>query len=156
MNSSDSIGAKRQRKPRDPVKNRATVKAWSQENVERKRANNARWRQENAERMRAARARWKAKNKAKLAAYKHTRRARKNGSGGKLSDGIVAKLMALQLGRCANCRCVLVKFELDHITALSRGGFNVDENVQLLCPPCNHRKGAKDPIEFAQQEGRLL
>jgi hypothetical protein len=29
-------------------------------------------------------------------------------------------------------------------------------NVQLLCPPCNLKKHAKDPIQFMQERGFLL
>ena len=61
-------------------------------------------------------------------------------------------------GKCPNCKAklALTGHHLDHITPLSRGGLNVDGNVQLLCPPCNLTKAAKDPIEWAQQNGRLL
>lgn len=39
---------------------------------------------------------------------------------------------------------------------LARGGGNGIGNIQLLCPPCNLRKGSKDPIKWAQKNGRLL
>ena len=29
-------------------------------------------------------------------------------------------------------------------------------NIQLLCPPCNSRKNAKDPLDFMQSNGCLL
>ena len=32
-------------------------------------------------------------------------------------------------------------FEIDHIRPRSKGGADVDENLQLLCPTCNGRKG---------------
>ncbi|MGL5935922.1 MAG: HNH endonuclease, partial [Cetobacterium sp.] len=37
-----------------------------------------------------------------------------------------------------------------------RGGAHCDSNVQLLCPTCNLRKAAKDPVVFMQEMGRLL
>ena len=75
---------------------------------------------------------------------------------GKLPSGTVARLQQLQKNRCANCRKKLTKFHLDHIVPLAKGGLHASGNVQLLCPNCNSRKSAKDPIDFAQQEGRLL
>ena len=34
-------------------------------------------------------------------------------------------------------------FEVDHINPRSKGGADIDKNLQLLCPPCNRRKGNK-------------
>jgi 5-methylcytosine-specific restriction endonuclease McrA len=39
---------------------------------------------------------------------------------------------------------------------LARGGSNWISNIALACPTCNKRKGAKHPIDWAQQNGRLL
>lgn len=45
---------------------------------------------------------------------------------------------------------------VDHIKALARGGSNWPSNLQLTCGPCNNRKRAIDPIEFARRNGRLI
>lgn len=45
---------------------------------------------------------------------------------------------------------------IDHVVPLSRGGAHTKGNIQLLCWPCNKKKSAKDPIVFAQENGRLL
>jgi 5-methylcytosine-specific restriction endonuclease McrA len=88
---------------------------------------------------------------------KHTRRARLL-AGGKLSNGIVKKLLKLQRGMCAACHCKLSKSgqHIDHIMPIAKGGANIDGNVQLLCPSCNLDKNAKHPIDWAQENGRLL
>jgi 5-methylcytosine-specific restriction endonuclease McrA len=47
--------------------------------------------------------------------------------------------------RCA-CGCgrsLWAGFHVDHIVPLARGGTNGPENLQLLAPVCNLRKGAK-------------
>jgi 5-methylcytosine-specific restriction endonuclease McrA len=36
-----------------------------------------------------------------------------------------------------------VGMHLDHIVPRARGGADTAENLQLLCPPCNWRKGAR-------------
>lgn len=69
----------------------------------------------------------------------------------------IAALYDAQRKRCAVCRKALRKtYEIDHIVPLSRGGPHSIANLQLLCPPCNRSKGAKDPIEFMRELGRLL
>ena len=116
-------------------------------------------------------ARYYEKNKAhidaRISAYKSAhpevsrnatrkRRARIRGDGGSFSRDIEQILLVMQRGKCANCRKKLERFDLDHIVPIARGGRNVDSNAQLLCPTCNRRKHSKDPIAFAQEQGRLL
>lgn len=63
-----------------------------------------------------------------------------------------------QRDRCAYCQKKLsqVRWHVDHIQPLSRGGTNFRNNLQVLCAPCNQSKYAKDPIDFARSLGRLL
>lgn len=76
---------------------------------------------------------------------------------GRLPRGTVAKIFALQKGKCAICRRGIHDgYHADHIVPLSRGGGHISVNIQLLCPPCNLRKSAKDPIEYMQAQGFLL
>jgi len=89
------------------------------------------------------------------------REARKRVHGGRLSYGIRKKLFLLQRGRCAVCHGGLetggpLKYHLDHIEPLALGGPHTDKNMQLLCPVCNVRKGAKAPLVFMQSIGKLL
>lgn len=109
----------------------------------------------NKERLLACSSARKKANPEAARRHNHKRRAALGG-GGNLSVGIVAKLLALQRGRCANCRLVMSAPQIDHIVPVSRGGTNTDDNVQLLCRKCNCKKHAKDPIVFAQEQGRLL
>jgi 5-methylcytosine-specific restriction endonuclease McrA len=70
---------------------------------------------------------------------------------------IVNHLLVHQRGRCAICHCdVIENHHLDHIVPLAKGGTNERTNFQLLCPPCNLKKSAADPVEHAQRHGKLL
>ncbi len=67
------------------------------------------------------------------------------------SKNIKRVLFERQAGRCAgNCgpqgegRVLdLDLFEVDHIVPRSKGGADIDDNLQLLCPTCNRRKGSR-------------
>lgn len=113
--------------------------------------------QKHREERRAKNIAWYLANPEAVRAQRHTRRAREKGANGVLSKDISIRLMALQKGKCACCHANLaeVKQHLDHIVPLAIGGTNADDNVQLLCASCNLRKGAKHPVDFMRQMGRL-
>ena len=165
-------------KVRDPV----ARKTYYQENRERERATNRaymrrhrarlsdlakKYREENRGRLSERNAAWRRsnpeyaprhqrENRDNYRVYYENRRSRRLSSG-KLSTGIIEKLMVLQRGRCAACRKQLGNDRsLDHITPLSKGGRNVDANVQLMHGRCNSQKGRRDPIEFMRSRGLLL
>lgn len=98
-----------------------------------------------------------AKNPAKYAAYSRNRKARLKNAEGRHTADDIKSLFERQKGRCVNC-CASIRgsFHVDHIMPLIRGGSNGPKNIQLLCPPCNLSKKAKDPIDWAHQNGRLL
>lgn len=101
--------------------------------------------------------RWREKNPEGVRAHAMTRLVRKRGVSGAYTAGDVQALMAFQNGKCINCRCGIRKlFHVDHVMPLSKGGENNRLNIQLLCVKCNLRKHAKDPIDWAQENGRLL
>lgn len=96
------------------------------------------------------------KNKEKSFARVAKRRAIKAGVGGSHTEKDVRRIFTQQKGCCAGCGEPLGKFHRDHIIPLASGGSNDAINIQLLCKPCNLRKGAKHPIEFMQSLGFLL
>lgn len=99
---------------------------------------------------------WMKDNPEKMGVIRANRDKREK-SGGRLSVGLVEKLLDLQKSRCACCGKSLANgFHLDHIMPLKLGGLNVDSNIQLLTPTCNLKKQAKHPIDYMQSLGRLL
>ncbi len=87
-----------------------------------------------------------------------TRRARKKKCDGVFTEAQVAALLVKQKNKCAFCfvKIFLLTLHRDHIIPLALGGSNWISNIQLLCAKCNQRKNKKDPVKFAQENGRLL
>lgn len=97
---------------------------------------------------------YRAKNPEKVREWESRRQGRKVG---RLPRGTIQKLGSLQRWRCCICRKgIKSKYHVDHIVPLARGGKHEPSNLQLLCPSCNVRKSAKDPIDYMQQVGFLL
>lgn len=132
---------------KDPEKARKLAREHRRKNREKMIARSRDWRKSNPE-----------KTKLCYSVAKQKRRARKLGNGGTYTIEDVKDLLGLQKDKCAYCRTRLYgKFHVDHIIALARGGSNGRSNLQILCESCNHKKHARDPIEFVREEfGRLL
>lgn len=108
------------------------------------------------ERRRANKKIWDANNRIKNAVRASNRRAKEK-SGGSYTTDDIDRIKKAQKSKCAYCRAHIGNgFHIDHIMALSKGGSNEARNLQILCPSCNHKKCARDPIEFAQISGFLI
>ncbi|TIX28837.1 MAG: HNH endonuclease [Mesorhizobium sp.] len=68
------------------------------------------------------------------------------------------KILNMQNGKCGYCKKRVRNgdWHADHIKPIARGGSNWPSNIQVLCPNCNARKHARDPIDFAQSIGLLI
>lgn len=118
---------------------------------------NKKWRDKNPEKVKLMVEAYRAANLESHRLIQHKRRARKMVSGGALSNGLAARLFALQKGLCPCCGIALGdNYHMDHIVPLVLGGANVDENIQLLRAKCNQQKNAKHPVDFMQSRGFLL
>jgi 5-methylcytosine-specific restriction endonuclease McrA len=136
-------------------------KAYCQENRGRKLAYALKWAAENPEKVSAAKRKWADANPESAVACQSRRRALKAASSGSYTRKDVTGLLEMQRGKCASCACKLKKsgkhrYHVDHVMPLAKGGSNGRENIQILCPPCNLKKSAKDPYLFAQSMGRLF
>lgn len=115
-------------------------------------------RQKHNKRIKAAILEWRKNNPHKCREHERNRRARILNAPGDHTHDQVSELLIAQDYKCVNCKCCLKtnKKHLDHIIPLSLGGGNDIKNLQWLCAKCNMSKHTKDPIEWAQQNGRLL
>lgn len=115
----------------------------------------------NSEKIKQSASDYRAANPALISALKHARRAKIKESEGSHDKDDIINLLAKQKEKCASC-CAKLKtsghgiYHVDHIYPISKGGSNWPSNLQLLCPTCNLRKNAKDPMQWAKENGKLL
>lgn len=148
------------------------AKKWQKDNPERRSAINRRLREKNPEKHKASYTKWKSLNKDRVSltaskwqkensiycrSMSSRRRSIKKNSEGSYNLRDINKLLQDQTYKCNFCFIsIKKKYHVDHVIPLSKGGSNWPSNLQLLCPTCNLRKGAKDPIQFANENGRLF
>lgn len=162
-------GAHRAAVDRYQEANREKVRKWARDwywaNHERAIANGRKRREAYPEKCKAEFLRWRDKNLETAHKAEHAwRRAnpdrvrikaqnRRVATSAKISKDIIKTLWKKQDGYCAyNLWChsdlYIEGYHLDHVMPLALGGAHEDENLQLLCPSCNMRKGPKHPDVF--------
>ena len=100
---------------------------------------------------------WRNENKESVKIYARATAAKRRSAAGAYTKKDVQDILEKQKHKCAYCKkSVKDGYHVDHVVPLARGGTNWPDNLQILCPFCNLSKGVKDPIEYAQQNGRLL
>ncbi|MNJ37044.1 HNH endonuclease [compost metagenome] len=104
---------------------------------------------------------YRAANQEAISIHKRKNRAMRAGASGSHTNKDIRFIFDSQKGKCANCHKKLFKtgsnkFHIDHIVPLSKGGSDDKCNIQCLCKECNLKKHAKDPLDWARENGRLL
>ena len=76
----------------------------------------------------------------------------------RFSDDLKRKLCQDQDYLCMYCgrKRAFTDMEVDHKTPVRRGGSDKPRNLQVLCPPCNKRKGNQTDSEFRRRYKELL
>lgn len=116
-----------------------------------------RYRQSCREERAAATRQWRKNNPEKAKAADRNKKAIRKGSIGRHTANDIQRILKMQRHKCAWCKtCIRSEYHVDHITPIALGGSNWPRNLQCLCPPCNLTKHARNPLEFARDEGRLL
>lgn len=143
---------------------RPCVREYSREhyrkNRERKLAQNAAWRKANPERFKTLIDKNYQDNREtrlnQIKVYRKTvngrmmtkavnanTRAKRWGCAGELSAEDIRLAYTSCSGRCAICLDNPIRWEIDHIIPLSKGGTNTVRNIQITCSKCNRSKGTK-------------
>lgn len=99
-------------------------------------------------------------NREKYRSYVRNRRAISKFVEGIHNEQDIAIILKRQKFLCAEPSCKKSikggKHHVDHIFPISKGGTNWPNNLQCLCANCNLRKHAKDPLDWARENGRLV
>lgn len=115
------------------------------------------WRKKNPDKAHQSCMKWRRAHPETVAKFQRSARGKRTNCVGSHTEIDIQNRMKWQFGKCAACRIsILERFHVDHYQPLVRGGSNYPSNIQLLCPKCNLRKHAKDPIDFYQSLGFLL
>lgn len=103
---------------------------------------------------------WIIKNREKSNVFTRNRRSRISKSQGSHTHLDIIEILKKQKYKCAEQTCKKDirknKYHVDHIMPLHLGGANYPFNLQCLCVNCNLRKSYKHPIEWANENGRLI
>ena len=72
--------------------------------------------------------------------------------------GLKQELMKRQDKTCVYCgyRRIARSLDIDHMIPVVDGGSNDPSNLQVICRPCNQRKGSQTDAEFRERYSRLV
>lgn len=159
--------AKKSRRAADPERFREEARVWRAKNADKvsehnakhyqkdlaasRARNNRRYREDPAF-FRAASKRWRDAHPEERREFKHARRARELGAGGRYTKKDIEALFVAQDGLGLGCGVdfTQVPYTVDHKIPLVRGGGNDPDNLALLCQPCNASKNTRTMVEWEE------
>lgn len=126
------------------------TRRWRESNIGRNRENVNRWHASHPDRVKAIMARWRRNNKHRLREYDQRRFAIRRGA---LLAGISirrSEIWERDGGKCHICRraCDPLRWHLDHLVPVSRGGQHTPDNVAVSHPKCNQSRGSRGPAQL--------
>lgn len=122
---------------------RASYSRNKHKHAEKRRKSSREWYERTREARLAQKRAYYQANKGLFFMRNRDAKARRRGAEGKFTILDVIRMFNQQNGCCKICGDYLLRYEIDHIIPIIRGGTNWPENLQLLCKPCNCRKGGK-------------
>lgn len=114
---------------------------------------------ENKKREKESATLYKKNHRSEYVSFENNRRTRKTSNGGTFTAKDINTINKMQKYTCAGYDCgkpTKEKYHIDHIVPVSKGGSNWPKNLQILCQTYNVKKNSKDPIVWAQENGRLV
>ncbi len=100
---------------------------------------------------------WRKANMDKVLMWNRLRRYKERAAGDMPHRFDIGRLLCDQDAHCTYCKELLVgEYHIDHKIPVSRGGLNEIENLQILCPTCNMKKGAMTHDEYAEKLNRSM
>lgn len=139
------------------LKRKASIRAYYLKNRGKRLADGKAYREKNRHQFTQWMADWRKANPEKDRENRRASQSRRR-AGGKGASPTEMKAWAAQQQKiCHWCgaRCE-ENYHVDHYEPLARGGRHEIANLVISCPPCNLRKSAKDPYDFAASLGRLF
>lgn len=105
----------------------------------------------NAEKVKQRATQYRKANRDKARAWRLNAKIRRKRAEGSHSAADIQAILRRQDDLCVYCKIHLsdVRWHVDHIKPLSKGGTNWPNNLQILCPPCNRSKSDTEPDVFA-------
>lgn len=163
-NDPDWKAKRKEQKAREYLKNKdsdfwqSQQKDYRERTKDRKKEYDKKYAKENSERKSRNAVLWAKNNKESRAAiirnYESRRRSQKSSG---VATKELRKWVANAEKKCYWCGNKCEKnYHVDHYMPLSKGGPHEIENLVIACAPCNLKKNAKHPYEFAKEVGRLF